>query len=127
MVVRTPSILPSTSLFQNRSTPVTFLGQAPIPNCVGSRFIVLPAVDFDNQMPFAANEIADVAEDRDLPSELVPVDLTITNAIPENGFRICLIDPQSPRDSDGLFVAATHCLAPHPEPSPRDASDLSPQ
>src|SRR5437899_6280443 len=78
-------------------------------------------------MPFAASKVANVAEHRDLSSELVPVDLAVANAIPEDRLRICLIGPQLSCDSDGLFVAATHCHAPHPEPSLRDASDLSPQ
>jgi hypothetical protein len=61
---------------------VTLLTQGKIANCVRSRFIVLPAVDFNNQTSFAANKIADIADYRDLSSELVSVDLTIANPIP---------------------------------------------
>ena len=72
---------------------VALLAQTAIPNFIRSRFIVLPAVDFNNQTFFAANKIADIADYRDLSSELVSVDLTIANPIPKDCFRICLIDP----------------------------------
>jgi hypothetical protein len=93
---------------------VTFFGQATISYGIRSGFIMLPTINLDYHSQFAANKVADVTEDRHLPCKFVSVDLPIANAIPKNGFRIGLIDPQSPCDSDGLLVAAPHCLAPHP-------------
>jgi hypothetical protein len=107
--------------------PETFLHQLAISCRVRGRFIVLPAVYFDDDPSFATNEIADVFAYRLLPYKFMPVDLPVANTIPENCFRVCLIDSQLPRDSDHLTIWTTHCHAPHPETSLRDASDLSPQ
>jgi hypothetical protein len=76
---------------------------------------MLPTIHFDDTTFFAANKVTDVAEYRDLSRKLVSVDLPVANAIPEDRFRVGLVGPQSSCDSDGLFVAATHCLAPHPD------------
>jgi hypothetical protein len=76
---------------------------------------MLSAIDLDDQMEFSANEVADLATDRNLPDKLISIDLPIANTIPENRLCVSLIDPQSPCDSGGLFTAATHCLAPHPD------------
>jgi hypothetical protein len=45
----------------------------------------------------------------------MPVDLAVANAIPENCFRVGLIDAQLSRDSDCLPIWPAHCLAPHPD------------
>jgi len=88
---------------------------------------VLPAIDFNDQKPFAANEITDVTAYRLLANKFMPVNLAIADAIPEDSFRVSLIHAQSSRDSDRLAIWATHCLAPHPETPLRAASNLSPQ
>ena len=90
-------------------------------------FIVLSAVDFDYKKSFAANEVADVTGYRLLPYKFMSTNLPVANTIPENGFRICLIDAQSSRDSDHFAIWATHCLAPHPKFPLRANFDLSPQ
>jgi hypothetical protein len=94
---------------------------------IGRRFIVLPAVHFNDDKSFATNEIADVIAYRLLPYKLIPIDLAVANAVPKNGFRVCLIDAQASRDSDHLAIWATHCLAPHPKFPLRANFDLSPQ
>ena len=106
---------------------VAILSQSTVSYRVCCRFIVLPAVHFNDQKSFAANKITDVAAYRLLPYKLVSVDLPVTNTIPENGFRVCLIDAQRSRDSDRLPIWPTHCPAPHPETPLRAVSDLSPQ
>ena len=88
---------------------------------------MLPAVHFNNQKSFAANEIADVTAYRFLPHKFMPINLPVTNTIPENCLRVGLIDAQPSRDSDQLPIWPTHCHAPHPEAPLRAASDLSPQ
>lgn len=88
---------------------------------------MLTAIDLDDELLLAAGEIADVVSNRDLPRELVAIDLTIAEALPKSGFCIRLIGAQSSRESDGYFLAATHCPAPHPEATRCVASDLSPQ
>ena len=59
---------------------------------VRRRFIVLPAVRFDDQTSITADEITDETTNRLLPYKFMSVDLPIANTIPENGFRVCLID-----------------------------------
>jgi hypothetical protein len=54
---------------------------------------VLSAINLNDEKPFAANEIADVIGDRFLPYEFLSTDLPVANTIPENSFRVCLIDP----------------------------------
>ncbi len=94
---------------------VIFLNQTTVAYCVRSRLIVLSAVDLNDQTPFSTNEIADVTQYRFLPDELMPVDLPVADAIPENYFRVRLINTQSSCDSDGFVVAAAHCLALQPD------------
>jgi hypothetical protein len=72
--------------------PVTILGQATVSYSVCSGVAMLSAVHFNNQKSFTANEIAYVIGDRFLPHKFMSVDLPIANAIPENGFRVRLID-----------------------------------
>jgi hypothetical protein len=72
---------------------ITFIYQAAIADRVSGRLIVLPAVHLNNQSPFTTNEIADITKYRFLPDKLMPVDLPVANAIPENGLCVCLIDP----------------------------------
>ena len=108
MVTSTPSI-------PEPKHSVTFLTQATISYYIHARFTVLPAVDFNNQTPFAADEVADVADQRLLPYELMSVDLSVTDTIPKNCLRVCLNDAQPSRDSDGLPIWSAHCLAPHPD------------
>jgi hypothetical protein len=72
---------------------ITFLVQAAISYSVGGRFAVLSTIHFDDQKLVPACEITDVAVYRLLPHEFVSVDLPVTNAIPENCFRIGLIGP----------------------------------
>ena len=88
---------------------------------------MLSAIHLNNEKPFAANEITDVVAYRLLPYKFMPIDLSATNTIPEDCFRVRLIDAQPSRDSDHLAIWATHCHAPHPEAPLRVASDLSPQ
>jgi hypothetical protein len=71
---------------------VTFDHQAAITDRVGGRLIMLPTIHFDNQPPFSADKVADVTKYRLLPHKLVPIDLPVANTIPEDRFRICLID-----------------------------------
>jgi hypothetical protein len=73
--------------------PVTFLGQSAITDGICSRFMMLPAVDLNNQTSLTTDEIADVAGYRFLPDEFLSVDLPATNAIPENCLRVGLVDP----------------------------------
>ena len=61
---------------------------------------MLPAINLDNQGFPATDEIADVSFDRLLTHKLVPVNLTIANAIPEHGLCVRLFDAQAARDSD---------------------------
>src|SRR5439155_17936007 len=70
---------------------------------------------------------ADVTEYWHLSDDLVPIDLPVTDSIPEDDLRVCLIDAQPSCDSDSFFIAATHCPAHHPETPLRAISDLSPQ
>ena len=88
---------------------------------------MLSAVNFNDKKSFAANEVADVTGYRLLSDKFMSINLPVANTIPENGFRVCLIDAQSSRDSDHFAIWATHCLAPHPEAPLRAASDLSPR
>ena len=54
-----------------------------VTNVSSSETLVLPAIHFDDEKLFATNEIADIAADRLLPYELVPIDLSVTNPIPK--------------------------------------------
>jgi hypothetical protein len=85
---------------------------------------MLSAIDFDDQHSLATNKITGVVFNRHLPNEFMPVDLPIANPIPEDRFRVGLVDAQTSRDPDGFFVVAPHC-----PPLTRIAarSDLSPQ
>jgi hypothetical protein len=105
---------------------ISIRNQALISYRVCRRFIVLSAIDLNYEKLLAANEIADVTTYRFLPYKFMSIDLSVANAIPESGFRVCLIDAQPSRDSDHLSIWAAHCLAPHPEAPLRAASDLSP-
>jgi hypothetical protein len=88
---------------------------------------MLTAVNFNDDKSFTADEIADVVAYRLLPYKFVSAHLPVANAIPENRFRVGLIDAQPSRDSDRLPIWPTHCHAPHPETPLRAVSDLSPQ
>jgi len=66
--------------------------QAAISYDVFSRFIVLTAVNLNDDKSFTADEIADVVADRFLPHKFVSANLPIANTIPENRFRVGLID-----------------------------------
>ena len=58
-----------------------------------------PPSTSDDQQSLAANKIADVIANRLLSNKLVPIDLPIANPIPENRFRIGLIETQAPGDA----------------------------
>ncbi|TWA91386.1 hypothetical protein [Bradyrhizobium stylosanthis] len=90
---------------------VSLLAQPLITNSICCGFVVLPAVDFNDDSLLAAYEIADLADDRFLPDEFVSIDPPISDAIPENRLGIRLIGTQAPCESDRLFVVATHWLA----------------
>jgi hypothetical protein len=107
--------------------PKSIGGQATISYRVCYGLAVLSAVHLNDEQPFAANEIANVIANRLLSYKFMPVDLSATNAIPENCFRVRLIDAQPSRYSGHLPIWPTHWLAPHPEAPLRAASDLSPQ
>jgi hypothetical protein len=106
---------------------ISIRNQALISYRVCSRFIVLSAIDFNNEKLLAANEIADVTTYRLLPYKFMSVDLPVADAIPKNGFGVCLADAQPSRDSDHLPIWAAHCLAPHPKFPLRANFDLSPR
>jgi len=53
---------------------------------------MLPAVHFNDQKPLAANKITDETAYRLLPYKFMSVDLPVAKAIPEDRFRIGLID-----------------------------------
>lgn len=53
---------------------------------------MLAAIGLDDQMPIPADEIADVGSDGLLPYELVAMQLTIANMLPEQAFGIGLAD-----------------------------------
>ncbi len=88
---------------------------------------MLSTINLNDDKSFAANKIAHVTTNWFLPHKFVAVDLAVANTIPENFFRVCLIDAQPSRYTDHLSIWAAHCLAPHPEAPLRAASDLSPQ
>jgi hypothetical protein len=71
---------------------------------------VLSAIDFDDARFLAAHKVADVALDRQLPYEFVSVDLPVTNAIPEDSFRVSLTGAQSSRNLDSFTISAAHDL-----------------
>jgi len=71
--------------------PVTVLSQTAISHNVRGRSIVLPAVHFDNQKSFPANEIADVTAYGLLSYKFLPIDLSVPNTIPKYCFRVRLI------------------------------------
>jgi len=75
---------------------------------------MLPTINFDDEPLLTANEVANIPNDRLLPDELISIDPSIADTIPENRLRIRLIGTQSPRESDGLFVVATHLPCPSP-------------
>ena len=54
---------------------------------VPSIVAVLATVDFDNKLRFEADEIEDVAAERDLAAEFCAGELAITQRSPEAGFR----------------------------------------
>jgi len=68
------------------------LSQTSIAHGIFSCFTVLPTIDFDDQVEFTADKVADVTADRHLSREFVPVDLAIADTIPEEYFGIGLID-----------------------------------
>jgi hypothetical protein len=106
---------------------VAVLSQAAISYDVCRRFTVLATVNLNDEKSFAANEITNVTAYRLLPYKFMPADLAAANAIPQNRFRVRLIDAQPSRDSGHFAIWATHCVAPHPEAPLRATSDLSPQ
>ena len=63
---------------------IAFFRQTTISHNIRGRFIVLATVDFNHQASFAAHKIADVARNRFLSYEFMPVDLPVADAIPEN-------------------------------------------
>jgi hypothetical protein len=84
---------------------------------------MLSAIDLDDQIEFSANEVADVAADRNLPDKLVSIDLPIANTIPENRLCVRLIDPAIAL----RFGWSFHCghALPCPSPGSQERSDLS--
>jgi hypothetical protein len=58
---------------------------------------VLTTIDLDDDLPFTADKVADIATDWHLPRELVAIDLSISDAIPQHSLRVCLIGAQLPR------------------------------
>jgi len=49
---------------------------------------MLTAVEFDDQMPFPADEIGDIGTERDLPGKLVAVQLPVAKIAPETKFGL---------------------------------------
>ena len=59
---------------------------------IGVGVAVLSAVNFNNEKSFAADEITDVVAYRLLPYKFIPADLAVTNTIPQDCFRVRLVD-----------------------------------
>jgi hypothetical protein len=71
---------------------IAVFSQATIAYYIRRGLIVLTAIDFNDQSSFSADKVADVTEYWHLPDELVPIDLPVADAIPEDCFRVRLID-----------------------------------
>ncbi len=75
---------------------------------------MLAAIDFDDEVPSPTYKIAEIAADRLLPHEFVPVELAVAEAIPQHRLGIGLVGAQLARP-DGPLDRATHCQAAHPD------------
>ena len=49
---------------------------------------MLPTVDFDDKHRLQANEICDVGTDRNLPTELMTIELAQAKVPPKGAFRV---------------------------------------
>ena len=56
---------------------------------------MLTAVHLDNQLRFEADEIADVAVERDLPAKLQPFELPVAERLPQQVLRLRGVGPHS--------------------------------
>jgi hypothetical protein len=72
---------------------------------VGSRFVVLAAIDFDQQMPLQAGEVDDVRAERMLAPEPATGELPATQALPQLLFGITHVAPELAREIAFLSVA----------------------
>jgi hypothetical protein len=88
--------------------PKSGIAELTIPPHVFHRLVVLSAVHLDNDHFRTTDEIADKTFDRFLPNKLVPVDQTITDTIPQNGFGASLVRSQPARDRNSPTLWTTH-------------------
>jgi hypothetical protein len=64
--------------------------------------LMLPAVDFDDQLSVGAKEVGHEAINRYLSLELPAIKSAITQSKPQDALRIGLITAQSPRESHAV-------------------------
>ena len=79
-------------MFQKSKHTITLSIQVCIADGIGGRLRVLASIDFDHDLLFSTNEVANIRAYVDLPCELAAVDLPIANTIPQYGFGVGLID-----------------------------------
>src|SRR5947209_15681763 len=77
------------------------------------------AVEFDDQLAFAATKIREIGADRFLTGEFMFAKRAVAQRLPEHRFGGGFISPQRAGALGCLYVSATHECRPSPQPSPR--------
>ncbi len=95
-------------------------GEPSIPNLIGARFAVLPAVSFDNQARIEAQEVRDIGADGNLTPELHVGELAIAQYAPRHSFSIGHVPPERAT----LISIAYQSVIPEERPS-RSIRDLA--
>jgi hypothetical protein len=99
--------------------------EAATAGSVPCRLRMLSAVHFGHYWFFPADEVADVSTDRNLPCELVAVDLAIADTIPQNHLCVRLIGAQRASRFGWIFSLRPRIACPSTRSTASRCSDLS--
>src|SRR5262249_61649766 len=87
---------------------IAFRRQVSIAHLIAFAFGVLPAVDLDDDLVIAANEVHHIGPNRLLTNEFETGQSAVAHGKPKFGFRISRICPQLADSSGGLTIPSPH-------------------
>ncbi|WP_456771537.1 hypothetical protein [Bradyrhizobium sp. USDA 4369] len=93
---------------------IAFVSEPTIANDIPDRFAMLPTINLDYQRSFPTDEIADVSRNGTLPNKLMALQLAVADPVPQDRFRVCLVNTEAPCPSDRFEIWAPHVPCPSP-------------
>jgi hypothetical protein len=110
----------------NPDRPISKLAQHGIALAIGGAVRMLAAIDLDNEMQIATDEVCDVGSDRLLPYELETAELPVAQ-MPPKQHSARVLRRRSARARSVATVLGPRIVAPHPDPLPAGGErELSP-